>query len=96
MQFLDKTALLVVAGTPGTETRSTGGKEGSLIGIQDLLRHRSEAGLDALELGPLIGRGSFGRVYKGGHSPLCNVLWSCLKCCTNSFPCDLEEDLSGE
>ncbi|CAL8467074.1 g6610 [Coccomyxa elongata] len=52
-------------GTPGTGTRSTGGKEGSLSGIQDLLRHRSEAGLDALELGPLIGRGSFGRVYKG-------------------------------
>ncbi|BDA40615.1 probable LIM domain-containing serine/threonine-protein ki at C-terminar half [Coccomyxa sp. Obi] len=52
-------------GTPGTGTRSTGGREGSLLGIQDLLRHRSEAGLDALELGPLIGRGSFGRVYKG-------------------------------
>ncbi|KAK9916935.1 hypothetical protein WJX75_008980 [Coccomyxa subellipsoidea] len=51
-------------GTPGTATRSAG-KENSLMGIQDLLRHRSEVGLEALELGPLVGRGSFGRVYKG-------------------------------
>ena len=33
--------------------------------MRDLLRARSEAPLEALELGPLIGRGSFGRVYKG-------------------------------
>lgn len=39
--------------------------ESSLLSIQDLLRHRSDTGLEALELGPLIGRGSFGRVYKG-------------------------------
>ena len=53
-------------GTPGTGTgtRSTG-RETSLVNMQDLLRQRAEAGLEALELGPLIGRGSFGRVYKG-------------------------------
>lgn len=59
---------------------STTGHGGSLVGMQDLLRHRSEAGLEALELGPLIGRGSFGRVYKGarlqylGHICCCLVL----------------------
>ena len=76
LQFINKTRLIVIAGTSGTGTRSTGGREGSLIGIQDLLRHRSEAGLDALEVGPLIGRGSFGRVYKGGLSLLSALLWS--------------------
>ena len=35
------------------------------MSMRDLLRARSEAPLEALELGPLIGRGSFGRVYKG-------------------------------
>jgi hypothetical protein len=53
-------------GTPGTGTRSTG--DVSLLGMQDLLRHRAEVGLEQLELGPLIGRGSYGRVYKGAPS----------------------------
>ena len=35
------------------------------MSMRDLLRARSEAPLEALELGPIIGRGSFGRVYKG-------------------------------
>ena len=35
------------------------------MSMRDLLRARSELPLEALELGPLIGRGSFGRVYKG-------------------------------
>ncbi|CAK0735475.1 hypothetical protein CVIRNUC_000587 [Coccomyxa viridis] len=49
-------------GTPGTRGS---GRESSLMSMRDLLRARSEAPLEALELGPLIGRGSFGRVYKG-------------------------------
>ena len=35
------------------------------MSMRDLLRARSEAPLEALELGPIIGRGSFGRVYRG-------------------------------
>ncbi|CAL5225265.1 g8059 [Coccomyxa viridis] len=49
-------------GTPGTRGS---GRESSLMSMRDLLRARSEAPLEALELGPIIGRGSFGRVYRG-------------------------------
>ena len=40
------------------------------MSMRDLLRARSEAPLEALELGPIIGRGSFGRVYRG-QLPAC-------------------------
>ena len=45
------------------------------MSMRDLLRARSEAPLEALELGPIIGRGSFGRVYRG-QLPAC-----CYQCC---------------
>ena len=47
------------------------------MSMRDLLRARSEAPLEALELGPLIGRGSFGRVYKGQHP--CLLLCLCFR-----------------
>ena len=38
---------------------------------QHLLKMRLEGGLEGIEMGPILGRGSFGRVYKGAlHSPL--------------------------
>ena len=33
--------------------------------LASLLRHRSSGGLAGVEVGPLLGRGSYGRVYKG-------------------------------
>ena len=32
---------------------------------QTLMKLRLEGGLDGIELGPVLGQGSFGRVYKG-------------------------------
>ncbi len=32
---------------------------------QHLLKMRLEGGLEGIEMGPILGRGSFGRVYKG-------------------------------
>lgn len=52
-------------------TRSTGPSEGAdtVQPLADhhgyLLRMRMEGGLEGIELGPLLGRGSYGRVYKG-------------------------------
>ena len=43
-----------------------------MLGLPDVLRQRAMAELGDLERGALIGRGSFGRVYKGrwrGASP---------------------------
>ena len=42
-----------------------------------LLRMRLEGGLDGIELGPQLGRGSYGKVFKGA-SALCVVLRDCL------------------
>ena len=35
---------------------------------QTLMKLRLEGGLDGIELGPVLGQGSFGRVYKGAVS----------------------------
>ena len=37
------------------------------VQLQQLLRHRAADGLAGVEVGPLLGRGSYGRVYKGKH-----------------------------
>lgn len=40
--------------------------------LASLLRNRSSGGLAGVEVGPLLGRGSYGRVYKGGQpAPAC-------------------------
>ena len=36
---------------------------------QHLLKMRLEGGLEGIEMGPILGRGSFGRVYKGVACP---------------------------
>ena len=41
------------------------GSEAGVLGLPDVLRQRAMAELGDLERGALIGRGSFGRVYKG-------------------------------
>ena len=50
------------------------GSEMGVLGLPDVLRQRAMAELGDLERGALIGRGSFGRVYKGrwrGAPPRC-------------------------
>ncbi len=39
---------------------------------QHLLKMRLEGGLEGIEMGPILGRGSFGRVYKG--VPTCDPM----------------------
>ena len=45
---------------------------------QHLLKMRLEGGLEGIEMGPILGRGSFGRVYKGVLTHLA-ALAECLK-----------------
>ena len=42
---------------------------------QHLLKMRLQGGLEGVELGPILGRGSFGRVYKGAVA-LGSLAWS--------------------
>ena len=51
---------------------SSGGKAkaSTLNSLAELLRQRERATIGGLELGELLGRGSFGRVYKGETLPL--------------------------
>ncbi len=42
----------------------------TLDSLAELLRQRERATIGGLELGELLGRGSFGRVYKGGFRSL--------------------------
>ncbi len=37
---------------------------------QHLLKMRLQGGLEGVELGPILGRGSYGRVYKGATAVL--------------------------
>ena len=58
----------------GTMDSGTLGSEMGVLGLPDVLRQRAMAELGDLERGALIGRGSFGRVYKGrwrGAAPRC-------------------------
>ena len=50
----------------------------TLDSLAELLRQRERATIGGLELGELLGRGSFGRVYKGGMLPCLNWSISCL------------------
>ncbi len=48
---------------------------------QHLLKMRLEGGLEGIEMGPILGRGSFGRVYKGTVPlPPRDSLSECLPC----------------
>lgn len=38
--------------------------------LSGMVRERQRATIGGLELGELLGRGSFGKVYKGAESPL--------------------------
>lgn len=53
------------ASPTGTMDSGTPGSEMGVLGLPDVLRQRAMAELGDLERGALIGRGSFGRVYKG-------------------------------
>ena len=45
----------------------------TLDSLAELLRQRERATIGGLELGELLGRGSFGRVYKGDELPCLNA-----------------------
>ncbi|KAK9794907.1 hypothetical protein WJX73_003974 [Symbiochloris irregularis] len=53
------------SGGPGNERRVNVSQTMDQATIAGLLRHRSSGGLAGVEVGPLLGRGSYGRVYKG-------------------------------
>ena len=64
------------ASPTGTVDSGTMGSELGVLGLPDVLRQRAMAELGDLERGALIGRGSFGRVYKGrwrGATPCCSL-----------------------
>lgn len=49
----------------------------NLLNLPETLRKRSSCMVDSLELGTPLGRGSYGKVYKG-EPP--DIFWTC--CCT--------------
>ena len=54
---------------------------------QHLLKMRLEGGLEGIEMGPILGRGSFGRVYKGTAllpSTCCHYIPRALPVCDRS------------
>ena len=50
----------------------------SAASVPELFRQRSQMPLDEVELGPLLGRGAYGRVFKGAERVL--VLWAINAC----------------
>ena len=64
-----KHALFVHAGMPSVETPAPSSHDTSIadavMGLPDILRARSAQLVGSLELGAPLGRGSYGKVYKG-------------------------------
>jgi len=54
---------LLQCADPGSNSKAV--KPSTLGSLAELLRQRERATIGGLELGELLGRGSFGRVYKG-------------------------------
>ena len=52
---------------------SRSGKMDNLLSLPETLRKRSSRMVDNLELGTPLGRGSYGKVYKG--EPASSLLW---------------------
>ena len=68
-------SMMPYAGLPAAETPAPSSHNTSItdavMSLPDLLRARSAQLVGALELGAPLGRGSFGKVYKGALLPRC-------------------------
>lgn len=56
----------------GTSPHATNSRD-PYSSMRPLLRQRSDAPLEGVEMGPLLGRGSYGRVFKASHQPHCTA-----------------------
>ena len=64
----------------GTSPHATNSRD-PYSSMRPLLRQRSDAPLEGVEMGPLLGRGSYGRVFKVRDQPHCTAA-----CCLSWLP----------